>query len=66
MNVQPDVQMDKAAFLAGVEGREGRYELAGGRVLMMTAGTMGHGLIVGNLFRTPACAPRPQALGSGD
>jgi Uma2 family endonuclease len=50
MNVQPDLQMDKAAFLAWVEGREGRYELAGGRVLMMTGGTMGHGLVVGNLF----------------
>jgi Uma2 family endonuclease len=50
MNVQPDLQMDKAAFLAWVEGREGRYELAGGRVLMMTGGTIGHGLVVGNLF----------------
>jgi Uma2 family endonuclease len=42
--------MDKAAFLAWVEGREGRYELAGGRVLMMTGGTVRHGLVVGNLF----------------
>jgi Uma2 family endonuclease len=50
MNVQPDLHMDKAAFLAWVEGREGRYELAGGRVLMMTGGTMRHALIVGNLF----------------
>jgi Uma2 family endonuclease len=50
MNVQSDLHMDKAAFLAWVEGREGRYELAGGRVLMMTGGTMAHGLIVGNLF----------------
>jgi Uma2 family endonuclease len=50
MNVQPDLQMDKTAFLAWVEGREGRYELAGGRVLMMTGGTMRHALIVGNLF----------------
>jgi Uma2 family endonuclease len=50
MNVQPDLHMDKTAFLAWVEGREGRYELAGGRVLMMTGGTMAHGLIVGNLF----------------
>ena len=30
MNVQPNLHMDKAAFLAWVEGREGRYELAGG------------------------------------
>jgi Uma2 family endonuclease len=50
MNVQPGLQMDKAAFLAWVEGREGRYELAGGRVLMMTGGTRWHGLVVGNLF----------------
>jgi Uma2 family endonuclease len=50
MNVQSDLQMDKAAFLAWVEGREGRYELAGGHVLMMTGGTMQHALIVGNLF----------------
>ena len=50
MNIQPELQMDKAAFLAWVEGREGRYELAGGRVLMMTGSTMGHGLVVGNLF----------------
>jgi hypothetical protein len=50
MNVQPDLQMDKAAFLAWVEGREGRHGLAGGRVQMMTGGTIGHGRIVGNLF----------------
>jgi Uma2 family endonuclease len=50
MNVQPDLYMDKAAFLTWVEGREGRYELAGARVLMMTRGTMGHGLVIGNLF----------------
>jgi Uma2 family endonuclease len=50
MNVQPDLQMDKAAFLAWVEGREGRHELADGRVLTMTGGTMGHCLVVGNLF----------------
>jgi Uma2 family endonuclease len=50
MNVQPHVPMDNATFLDWVQGREGRYELAGGRVIMMTGGTMGHGLIVGNLF----------------
>jgi Uma2 family endonuclease len=50
MNVLPELQMDKAAFLAWAEGREGRYELAGGHVLMMTGGTMRHGLVVGNLF----------------
>jgi Uma2 family endonuclease len=52
MNVQLPVHMDKPSFLAWVQGREERYELAGGRVLMMTGGTMNHGLIVGNLFET--------------
>jgi len=50
MNVQPHLQMDNAAFLDWVQGREGRYELAGGNVIMMTGGTMRHGLIVGNFF----------------
>jgi len=49
MNVQPQVPMDNATFLDWVQGREGRYELAGGRVIMMTGGTLRHGLIVGNL-----------------
>ncbi|MCC6777073.1 MAG: Uma2 family endonuclease [Hyphomicrobiales bacterium] len=52
MNVQPDLQMDKAAFLAWADGRDGRYELAEGRVVMMTGGTMRHGMIVGNLFES--------------
>jgi Uma2 family endonuclease len=50
MNVQPHLQMDNATFLDWVQGREGRYELAGGNVIMMTGGTIRHGLIVGNLF----------------
>src|SRR5271166_6982096 len=50
MNVQPHLQMDNATFLDWVQGREERYELAGGRVMMMTGATMRHGLIVGNLF----------------
>jgi Uma2 family endonuclease len=50
MNVQPHLQMDNATFLDWVQGREERYELAGGRVIMMTGATMRHGLIVGNLF----------------
>jgi Uma2 family endonuclease len=50
MNVQPQFSMDNAAFLDWVQGRQERYELAGGRVVMMTGGTMRHGLIVGNLF----------------
>ena len=31
MNVRPNVQMDKPAFLASVEGREGRRWLPGAR-----------------------------------
>jgi Uma2 family endonuclease len=50
MNVQPQLHMDNSTFLDWVQGREERYELVGGRVVMMTGGTMGHGLIVGNLF----------------
>jgi Uma2 family endonuclease len=50
MNVQPHSQMDNATFLDWIQGREERYELAGGRVMMMTGATMRHGLIVGNLF----------------
>ena len=50
MTVQPHLQMDNATFLDWVQGREERYELAGGRVTMMTGATMRHGLIVGNLF----------------
>jgi Uma2 family endonuclease len=49
MNVRPNLQMDKPAFLAWVEGREGRYELAEGRVLMMTGGSRAHSQIIGNL-----------------
>jgi hypothetical protein len=36
MNVQLPVHLDKPAFLAWAEGRKGRYELVGGRVVMMT------------------------------
>jgi Uma2 family endonuclease len=50
MNVQPGLYMDKAAFLAWADGREGRYELAEGRVFMMTGGTLDHSLIAGNLL----------------
>jgi len=51
MNIQLPAHMDKPSFLAWLEGREGRYELVGGRVLMMTGGTMAHGLIAGNVFQ---------------
>jgi len=49
MNVQLPVHIDKPAFLAWVQGREERYELAEGRVVMMVGASRAHGLIVGNL-----------------
>jgi len=49
MNVHAN--LDKPAFLAWAEGREERYELAEGRVLMMTGGSRAHGQISANLFR---------------
>ena len=45
MNVQPNLRMDKASFLAWRQEREERYELANGRVMMMTGGSRGHGII---------------------
>ena len=50
MNVQLPIAMDKAAFLAWVQGREGRYELADGRVVMMTDGSRAHSMIVRNVL----------------
>ena len=50
MNVRLPVHIDKPAFLAWVQGREERYELASGRVVMMPGASRAHGLIVGNLF----------------
>jgi Uma2 family endonuclease len=49
MNVQPDLQMGKPEFLAWVQGREGRYELEECRVVMMTGGSRGHGLVLRGL-----------------
>jgi Uma2 family endonuclease len=51
MNVQPNLQMDKAAFLAWVQGREGRFELAERRVVMMVGGSKTHALIASKLVR---------------
>ena len=51
MNVQVPSQMDSSAFLAWAEGREGRYELANGRVIMMTGGSLGHALVVRGLSK---------------
>src|SRR6266545_6132896 len=49
MNVQTNLQMDKPTFLAWVQGREGRHELADGHVVMMTGGSRGHGRIIRRL-----------------
>ena len=49
MNVQLDLRMDKPAFLAWVQRRQERYELAEGRVMMMTGGSRGHAIITRRL-----------------
>ena len=43
--------MDKSAFLAWIQGREERYELVDGRVVMMTGGSRGHALVVRGLAK---------------
>ena len=52
MNVQLPVHMDQQHFLGWVQGREERYELDRGRVIMMTAGSRAHWQITLNLART--------------
>jgi len=49
MNIQLDLRMDKPEFLAWVQAHEGRYELAGSRVVMMTGGSRGHAILVRRL-----------------
>jgi Uma2 family endonuclease len=51
MNVQLQRPMDSSAFLAWAEGREGRYELADGRVIVITGGSFGHALVVRGLAK---------------
>src|ERR1044072_8866895 len=51
MNIQLPVHMDKLAFLAWIQGREERYELVDGRVVMMTGGSRGHALVVSGLAK---------------
>jgi Uma2 family endonuclease len=46
MNTQPDLRMGKSDFLTWVQAHEGRYELAGSRVVMMTRGSRGHAIVV--------------------
>jgi Uma2 family endonuclease len=49
MNVQLDLRMGKSEFLTWVQAHEGRYELAGSRVVMMTGGSRGHAILVRRL-----------------
>jgi Uma2 family endonuclease len=49
MNLRPDLRMDKAAFIAWMAANEGRYELAGGRVVMMPGVSRAHGMLVMNV-----------------
>jgi Uma2 family endonuclease len=49
MNFQPNLRMDKAAFLAHMQATEERCELAGGRVVMMPGASRVHGRIVRKL-----------------
>jgi Uma2 family endonuclease len=46
MNIAYPRSMDAAAFLSWTEGRQGRYELARGRVMTMTGASRAHALIV--------------------
>ena len=49
MNIRPNLRMEKAAFTAWMQANEGRFELAGGRVVMMPGVSRNHGLMVTNL-----------------
>src|SRR5215470_3731113 len=51
MNIQLDLRMGKSEFLTWVQAHEGRYELAGSRVVMMTGGSRGHAIVVRQLAR---------------
>src|SRR5260370_30919583 len=50
MNIQPTQRMSKAAFIGWGATEEERYELVGGRIVMMPRPSLAHGLIVGNLY----------------
>src|SRR5262245_29252735 len=50
MTVHTPPVMTKEAFLAWAERQEGRYEYAGGRVIMMVYVTRNHSIVAGNLF----------------
>ena len=46
IDVQLPVHLDKPSFVAWVQGREGRYELAEGRVVMMVGASRAHAILV--------------------
>src|ERR1700738_326355 len=60
MNIQLPLGMDKVAFLDWVQGREERYELDRGRVIMMTGGPRAHWQITANLFKALNARIDPQ------
>jgi Uma2 family endonuclease len=60
MNIQLPLGMDKLAFLEWVQGREERYELDRGRVIMMTGGSRAHWQITANLFKALDARIDPQ------
>ncbi|MEW5962592.1 MAG: Uma2 family endonuclease [Pseudomonadota bacterium] len=57
-NKQQDYEapLDKAAFLDWVQGRESRFELKGGRIVMMTGGSKNHARITGRIAQLLANA----------
>jgi Uma2 family endonuclease len=60
MNVQLPLQMDKSAFLAWAQGREERFELVDGRVVMMTGASRNHGRIIRNVMALLSTQLDPQ------
>jgi Uma2 family endonuclease len=50
MNIQPDLRMDKTAFLSWIETQEERYELAAGRIMKLPRPTRAHAHIKSNLL----------------
>lgn len=49
MNIQPDLHLDQAAFLVWHQENQGRYELVGGRIVMMAGISRVHMRIARNL-----------------
>ena len=52
--------MDKSAFLAWAQGREERFELVDGRVVMMTGASRNHGRIIRNVMALLSAQLDPQ------